>query len=159
VTLEENFMLRHFLLSALLSLSCLTAIAQQQAEPSTPTEKQFGADTVYFSVLNTSFLSPDVARSYGLVRGDKKFLINVAIRRQQAGKDVAVEAQVTGSTSDLIHRTELEFLEVAEQDALYYIASFEIDNTEKRDFRLQIQAEGQRQSYDINFNKKLYVDE
>lgn len=152
-------MLRHFMLTAVLSLLCLPVFAQPQAAPTTPTEKQFGADTVYFSVLNTSFLSPEIARSYGIVRGDNKFLINVAIRRQQDDRDVAAAAQVSGSTSDLIHRSELEFLEVAEQDALYYIASFEIDNTEKRDFRLKILAEGQRQSYDINFNKKLYVDE
>lgn len=152
-------MLRGILITILLSLTSSGLWAQDGAPPPTPTEKQFGADTVYFTVLNTSFLAADVAQSYGIVRGDDKFLLNVAVRRQGDSGSEAVRAQVSGSTSDLIHRTELDFLEVIEQQAIYYIASFEIDNTEQRDFRLQVTAEGNTRSYDINFNKKLYVDE
>ena len=65
-------------------IAALPAIAQDDTPPeAAPTSKQFGDVTVHFTVLNTSFLSPQVARSYGIVRGDNKFLMNVAVSKQE----------------------------------------------------------------------------
>jgi len=150
-------LLSAFGLSLLLSLSSAVYAQAQEAPPVTETSKKFGDDTVHFSVLNTSFLSPQIARSYGIVRGKNKFLINIAVRRQAGLSSVALRAQASGSQSDLIHRTPLEFREIIEQDAIYYIAEFAISNDERRDFRLQITVDD-KPSYDIQFNKMLYVD-
>lgn len=150
-------------LSCLILITLLSAIAaplqaESEAPPATPLSAQFGADSVYFSVLNTSFLSPQVASTYGVVRGKNKFLINVAIRREEAASDQAVRAKVSGTTSDLIYVEQLQFREIVEQGAIYYIAEFSISNDERRAFRLQVDANKNRAPYDINFNKKLYVD-
>ena len=79
------------------------------------------------------------------------------MRRQSGIGNSAVRAELSGTQSDLIHRTPLEFREVIEQDAIYYIAEFGISNDERRDFRLQVKVE-EKPSYDIQFNKMLYVD-
>ncbi len=155
-----NFTYRFFAalgLSLLFSFSAASQAQVQEAPPVTETSKQFGNDTVHFSVLNTSFLSPKVARSYSIVRGKNKFLINVSVRRQSDGSNSAVRAAITGTQSDLIHRTPLDFREVIEQDATYYIAEFAISNDERRDFRLQVSVDD-KPSYDIQFIKMLYVD-
>jgi hypothetical protein len=144
-------------LGLLLSLSAASQAQEQKMPPVTETSKQFGNDTVHFSVLNTSFLTPKVARSYGIVRGKNKFLINVSVRRQSDSSNSAVPAKISGTQSDLIHRTPLDFREVIEQDAIYYIAEFAISNDERRDFRLQVSVDG-KPSYDIQFIKMLYVD-
>ena len=138
----------------------LPALAQEDAPPeATPTSQQFGDVTVHFTVLNTSFLSPQVARSYGIVRGDNKFLVNVAIGKQEGERSRALRAEVSGSSSDLIHRAPLKFREVIEQDAIYYIAELEIDGKrERRDFRLSVKTDERPQPYDIQFNKHLYRD-
>lgn len=129
-------------------------------QDTTPTTRTFGDDTVHFSVFNTSFLSPDVARSYGIVRGRDRFLINVAVQHRDGNQQRAIRAEVSGTTSDLIHRTPLEFREVIEQDAVYYIAEFTIDTKEeRRDFRLQVNTATRTLPYDIQFNKKLYREE
>ena len=69
-----------------------------------------------------------------------------------------MRAKVKGSSSDLIHRTPLEFKEIIEQDAIYYIAEFELSNDERQDFRLSVNVDN-RPSYDIQFNKMLYIDD
>ena len=76
------------LFSAVFSL----AAQAQEAPPVTQTSSNFGKDTVHYSVLNTAFLTPQVAKSYGIVRGDNKFLINVSVRRQLDTSNIAVRA-------------------------------------------------------------------
>lgn len=145
--------------SALLISLLLGFSAQaQEAPPVTSTSSSFGKDTVHYSVVNTTFLSPQVAKSYGIIRGEDKFIINVSVRRQLDGSNIAVRAKVKGSSSDLIHRTPLEFKEIIEQDAIYYIAEFELSNDERQDFRLSVNVDN-RPSYDIQFNKMLYIDD
>ena len=153
-----SFAYRFFSAVSLGLLLCFSAASQaQETPPVTETSKQFGNDTVHFSVLNTSFLTPQVARSYGIVRGKNKFLINVSVRRQSGPDNIALRATINGTQSDLIHRTPLDFREVIEQDAVYYIAEFAISNDERRDFRLQVNVDD-KPSYDVQFIKMLYVD-
>jgi hypothetical protein len=129
----------------------------QEAPPATQTSSSFGTDTVYYSVLNTTFITPQVAKTYGIVRGEDKFLVNVSIRRQLDASNIAVRADVTGSSSDLIYLNPLDFREIIEQDAIYYIAEFDISNDERQDFRLTVSVDD-RPSYNIKFNKMLYLD-
>lgn len=140
-------------LTALFSL----ATQAQEAPPATKTSSSFGKDTVHYSVLNTTFISPQVAQSYGIVRGENKFLITVSVRRQLDTSNIAVRADVKGSSSDLIYVNTLEFREIIEQDAIYYIAEFDISNDERQNFRLSVSVDN-RPSYDIQFNKMLYLD-
>tara|TARA_R110001592_G_scaffold1874_4_gene11357 strand:+ start:1891 stop:2358 length:468 start_codon:yes stop_codon:yes gene_type:complete len=139
--------------TSLLSL----ASQAQDAPPATETSSSFGKDTVHYSVLNTTFISPQVAKSYGIVRGEDKFLINVSVRRQLDTSNIAVRADVKGTSSDLIYVNTLEFREIIEQDAIYYIAEFDISNDERQNFRLSVSVDN-RPSYDIQFNKMLYLD-
>ncbi|WP_372863751.1 DUF4426 domain-containing protein [Spongiibacter sp.] len=150
-------------LALLFSLLIALPVAAQQSEvnpPATPTSKTFGADTVHFNVLSTTFLSPQVARSYGIVRGDNKFLVNVSVQHR-SGTDIrAIRAKVSGSSSDLIHVTPLQFREIIEQDAIYYIAELEVDGKrERRDFRLRVNTDTRAQPYDIQFVKTLYAED
>jgi hypothetical protein len=151
----------HLSYAAILTLvftSLFSLVTQaQEAPPATKTSSIFGKDTVYYSVLNTIFISPQVAKSYGIVRGKDKFLINVSVRRQLDTSNIAVRADVTGSSSDLIYVNTLEFREIIEQDAIYYIAEFDISNDERQNFRLSASVDN-RPSYDIQFNKMLYLD-
>ncbi|CAA0117459.1 DUF4426 domain-containing protein [Zhongshania aliphaticivorans] len=146
-------------ISALFFSLLLSFSAQaQEAPPVTATSSNFGKDTVHYSVVNTTFLTPQVAKSYGIIRGEDKFIINVSVRRQLNTSNIAVRAKVKGNSSDLIHRTPLEFKEIIEQDAIYYIAEFELSNDERQDFRLSVNVDN-RPSYDIQFNKMLYIDD
>ena len=122
-------------------------------------EERFGDDIVYYSAFNSSFISQDVARAYGVTRGKNRALVTVAVRRENAEGSVAVTAQVTGINFDLIHKKPLDFREVREQDAIYYIAEFPFNDKELRSFTLTIQPAGVASSFDIKFNQTFYADE
>lgn len=124
-------------------------------------EKRFDNFTVHYSVFNSAFISADVAKAYGITRGKNRALINIAVRTDlPEGGDRAQRAVVSGSTYDLIHRTALEFREIEEQGAIYYIAEFTFTDKELRSFTLSVQPQdADATAYELKFNQTFYVDE
>ena len=105
-------------------------------------KKTFGDYDVHYSVLNSTFISPEVAKAYGIVRGKDRALINIAVRQNlDRGMSKAKKSIISGHSSDLIHRTELEFREIIEQEAIYYIAELRFNNKELRTFTIKIQPD------------------
>ena len=122
--------------------------------------KVFGDYDVHYNVLNSTFISPEVAQAYGIVRGKNRALINIAIRqRLDKGATKAKRAIVNGSSSDLIHSAALEFDEIVEQEAIYYIAELRFNNKELRTFTINIQPDPNIAPYTLKFSKTLYVDQ
>lgn len=135
----------------LLTLVLLTPVSQAD------TSKIFGKYEVHYSVLNTTFLTPQVAAAYGVVRGKDKALINIAIRENlPGGKDKAKRAIVSGNSFDLIHRKELAFEEIVEQDSVYYIAELSFLDKELLAFTIKIQPDPNISPYILKFSKTLY---
>ena len=115
---------------------------------------------VHYSVFNSSFLTPEVASVYDIVRSKTKALINISVlKKQPDGSRVVVPAEVTGSQYDLIRHDPLTFVEVKEQDAIYYLSSFEITHKTTIYFTLFIKVSPEQQPYKLQFNKLLYKDE
>ena len=123
-------------------------------------EKSFGPYQVYYSVLNSSFISPETASAYNIVRGKDRALINIAIRKQlKNGEDIEQAAKLSGSRSDLIHSLPLEFKEIREQGAIYYIADFKFNDKELLAFTIKIQPDPDIAPYTLKFSHTLYEDE
>ena len=121
--------------------------------------KVFGDYEVHYSVFNTSFLTPEVASAYKIVRSKELALVNIAIRKKTGNGDTkAVPAIIKGSVRDLIHTTPLEFREVREQDAIYYLSNYKIDNKQTVYFSLSVQPDPNVSPYKLEFSKMLYVD-
>ena len=143
-----------------LSPLLLIAMFLQLSSHSLAQEKKFGPYDVHYSVFNSTFVTPEVAKAYGITRGKNRALINIAIRKQlKSGENIARRAMVTGSSSDLIHRLELDFQEIEEQGAVYYIAEFKFNDKEMRSFTIKIQPDPNIAPYTLKFSKTLYEDE
>lgn len=122
--------------------------------------KAFGDYDVHYSVFNSTFISPEVASAYGLVRSKNSALINIAVRqRLDEGKSKAKKAIVSGSSSDLIHSATLDFSEINERDTTYYIAELRFNNKELRTFTIKIQPDPNIAPYTLKFSQTLYVDQ
>jgi hypothetical protein len=118
----------------------------------------FGPFELHYSVVNTTFLDPAVAATYGITRGEKRAILNLAVRENLADGSVARPMQLQGRTWDLIQKQTLEFREVREGDAIYYIAEFSFINEEWRFFEIDFRPEGAAQSYTFEFKHQLYVN-
>lgn len=138
------------LLFAAAVLASVGAMAQQS--------ERFGPYELHYSVVNTSFLAPEVAAQYGIVRGKKRAILNLAVREHvEGGASEARTMQIKGHTKDLIQAQDLSFQEVREGPAIYYLAPFKFINREWRFFKLHFRPEGATETYTFEFKHQLYV--
>ncbi|WP_129504773.1 DUF4426 domain-containing protein [Aeromonas veronii] len=116
--------------------------------------KELGPWLVHYNSFNSSFLTPEVAKAYGLERSRYNAIINIAVQDKQK---VAQAVGITGEAKNLTGtiRT-LNFQEVKEGDAIYYLATLPYRNEDTYQFTLKIMGGGQQQN--LNFQQTFYVD-
>ena len=116
--------------------------------------KELGPWQVHYNAFNSSFLTPEVAKTYGLERSRYNGIINIAVQDKQ-GKAQAVS--VTGEAKNLTGTIRnLSFQEVKEGDAIYYLATLPYRNEDTYQFTLKIMGGGQQQI--LTFQQTFYVD-
>ncbi|MDN3683898.1 DUF4426 domain-containing protein [Vibrio sinaloensis] len=110
---------------------------------------------VHYSAFNSTFLTPQVARSYKLKRNGYSALLNISVLdNYQAGKP-AITAKITGTAKNLIGQTrELSFREVKEANAIYYLAEFPISDEENLTFTIDVNA-GNKGTGTLKFTQKF----
>ena len=140
------------LLSLMLLVLFASAASAQQSE-------MFGPYELHYSVVNTTFLEPEVAATYGITRGEKRAILNLSVREKlEDGTDVARSMLLKGRTWDLIQNQFLEFKEIREGSAIYYIAEFKFINEEWRFFEVDFRPEGADQTYTFKLKHQLYIN-
>ncbi|WP_341664302.1 DUF4426 domain-containing protein [Vibrio sp.] len=114
---------------------------------------------VHYSAFNSTFLTPQVASSYQLKRNGYSAVLNISVLdTYQAGKP-AITAKVKGQAKNLIGQIKpLEFTEVKEGSAIYYLAEFSISDQENLTFDIDINA-GNKGTGRLKFSQKFYVEE
>ncbi|WP_421229725.1 DUF4426 domain-containing protein [Aeromonas jandaei] len=116
--------------------------------------KELGPWQVHYNAFNSSFLTPEVAKTYGLERSRYNGIINIAVQDKQ-GK--AQSVSVTGEAKNLTGTIrDLSFQEVKEGDAIYYLATLPYRNEDTYQFTLKIMGGGQQQI--LTFQQTFYVD-
>jgi hypothetical protein len=116
--------------------------------------KELGPWQVHYNAFNSSFLTPEVAKTYGLERSRYNGIINIAVQDKQ-GKAQAVS--VTGEAKNLTGTIRnLSFQEVKEGDAIYYLATLPYRNEDTYQFTLKIMGGGQQ--HILTFQQTFYVD-
>ncbi len=134
---------------------CLALVASPAPAQQSET---FGPFELHYSVVNTTFLEPDIAATYGITRGEKRAILNLAARENVAGGSESRTMALKGRTWDLMQEQALEFREIREGDAVYYIAEFAFINEEWRFFEFDFRPSGAQQSYTFKFKHQLFVE-
>lgn len=146
-------MLNHLNLSILLLLFCsLSTLAYAQQS------EMFDNYELHYTVVNSTFVSPEVAASYGITRGKKRAFLNLAVREHNGDAASTVPMLLQGRTWDLIHGQDFDFIEIREGDAVYYIAEFKFINEEWRFFEIDFRPEGANKTYTFKFKHQLYIN-
>ncbi len=139
--------------AVLLSILLLPGIAARAQQ-----SERFGPYELHYSVVNTTFLEPRVAAAYGITRGEKRAILNLAVREHTDAGTESRNLQLKGRTWDLIQNQDLTFQEVREGPAIYYIAEFSFINEEWRFFEVHFRPEGAEQTYTFKFKHQLYIN-
>ena len=138
-----------FLITACLSVGAMAvdAIKAERME-------KFGDITVHYNTFNSTFLTPDIAKAAELIRSKNQGVINVSVIKD--GKPLMV--QVSGTVKDLTSQSiPLQFKQVIEQGAIYYIAQYPVPQQENRTFEIKVQAGDKINT--LNFNQELFPGE
>jgi hypothetical protein len=138
-------------LMLLLWLSASCALAES---------KTFGSYTVHYIAVNSTFLTPEIAGQYHIVRGKRHAFLNITVlRNNPGGSTTPVSAQLSGGKSNLMQQSStIPFNEIREGDAIYYIGEFDFSNAETLRFKIDVQPEGKGASNTIEWTTQLYAD-
>lgn len=119
--------------------------------------QDFSRYSVYYSIFNSTFISADTAKIYGIKRSKYENLINVSLSPK--GQYGALPAKISGTVRNLMQQQKiLDFIEIKEQGATYYIAPIRLTAQEILHFDLQVTPEGESNTLNIKFHRKLYPD-
>ena len=136
----------------------LLALMALAAHANDKTFKQFNGYQVHFSAFNSSFIQPNIASTYNIVRGKDKGLVNISVVADGSGHGHA--AQVSGYVSNIFAQQQmLDFFEVREGDAVYYLAPFEFENEDPLTFKIEVKATPDSRSEGISFQRTFYYEE
>lgn len=110
---------------------------------------------VHYIALNTTFLSPEVAKQYGIVRSKFNALINISVldRKEKLAQSVIL----TGEAKNLIGVIKkLTFKQVKEGKAVYYLAVLPFSDLEQ--YRISININDGLEQKTLKFQHKFYAD-
>jgi hypothetical protein len=147
---------RRQLLVLLLTSALLTPLSAL-AENSTSA----GGFTIHHNAFTTSTLTPEVAKAYGIRRSKFRGMLNVSVVKEKEGTtgtsvQAAVDVNMLVLTGQQSAR--LPMREIKEQDAVYYVGEFPVQNEEKVSFVIEVTPEGSSEMVKINMEQQFFTD-
>ncbi|PIW60867.1 DUF4426 domain-containing protein [Shewanella sp. CG12_big_fil_rev_8_21_14_0_65_47_15] len=144
-------MFRHLLvLLALTASLCGVANAEQK--------ETVGNFDIHYMALGSTFLTPSIAKSYGIERSSYTGIINIAVLDMSTTGSPAVPVDITGVANNLLDaRIDLKFREIREGNAIYYIAEVPYRDDQEINFNIAIKH-GNQLNTNLQFKQKFYVE-
>lgn len=144
-------MFRHILVMLALTASlCGVANAEQK--------ETVGNFDIHYMALGSTFLTPSIAKSYGIERSSYRGIINIAVLDTSATGSPAVPVEITGVANNLLDaRIDLNFKEIREGNAIYYIAEVPYRDDQEINFNIAIRH-GNELNTNLQFKQKFYVE-
>lgn len=147
-------MMNNLLLKIAISLLLYLAISLNSAAENM---KKLGDMNVHYMAIGATFLTPEVANAYNIERSRFNGLVNIAVMDNTVANKPAKTVAITGTAKNLAgQKKSLEFTEVKEGDAIYYLAQVSYRNDETIVFNLSITDGKETQTF--KFSQKFYVD-
>lgn len=123
-------------------------------------QQNFGDYDLNYTIFESTFLQPNVARQYGFTRSKSKGMLNVALLKKNQGQlPTPTPAIVTAKVKNLLGQiVKLEFTTIKEGDAIYYIAPFSKTDDEILQFEITARLNANSPAMTVNTQKHVYVD-
>ena len=135
------------------ALPLLLALA---AAASAEQKVAIGDFQAHYVVFPSAFLSAEVAHSYGIRRSRDLSIVNLSVVDAH-GK--GSQAQIAGQVKNLLGQlSALDFREINEDEAVYYLAEVRHTNREVLRFAIAI-TPPQTVTYNLEFQQELFWDE
>ena len=119
----------------------------------------FGNYVVHYNAFRSDTLSPEIAKAYQLTRRNNRIIVNITVLKKVMGTTgKPVPATIAGNASNLTGQLKtLEFREIKEDTAIYYIAELKVTDGEFLKFKLNITPEGEEGPARLQFSKRFFT--
>lgn len=119
--------------------------------------KKMGSMNVHYMAIGSTFFTPEIAKAYGITRSRYNGLVNISVLDNTKPGNPAKTISINGQAKNNLGQFKnLEFTEVKEGDAIYYLAQVNYTDEETLHFTLEI-TDGKEQQT-LKFSQKFYVD-
>ncbi len=149
----------HNLANNLFKVLFILAISLSSLNSHAENSREFGDYVIHYNAFRSDTISPEVAKQYGLARASNRVLINIAVLKKvlnTTGKPTS--SKVTGHASNLTGQLkQLEFKEITEGTAIYYLAETKISDGEFLKFDIKIIPEGETRAARLHFDKRFFT--
>ncbi|OZB06580.1 MAG: hypothetical protein B7X54_01800 [Idiomarina sp. 34-48-12] len=140
-------------MSFLATLLVVGGVSDVKAEQS----KRLGPWEVHYNAFNSTLLRPEMAKQYQLSRSETLATLNISVLDAKAAGKPAQQVEISGYVMNpLSQQQTLEFNEVIEGDAVYYLAQTRFSNLETLRFFITIKQGNQTQ--ELRFHKEFWAN-
>lgn len=108
---------------------------------------------IHYSTFSSTLVPVNVAKAHNIVRGNNRLITNVSIRKEAQ----PVRAEIHGTAQNLLNQeVALTFIEVKEQQAIYYLSTQIVNEKDTISFRIFIKPESEIDTYELEFIRQYY---
>jgi len=119
--------------------------------------KKLGTMNVHYMAIGATFLTPEIARAYGIERSKYNALINISVLDNTQKGNPAKSVSISGTAENITGQFKrLAFEEVKEGDAIYYLA--QLNYRDKETVKFDIQITDGKETQQLSFSQMFYVD-
>ncbi len=149
---NANFFMRLGLILGLFLGSFSTSVYAENS-------KTFGDYVVHFNAFRSDTLTPEIAKAYSLTRRNNRMVVNITVQKKNGDVTKPVKAKITGYASNLTGQVkELDFKEIHDGEAIYYLAQAQVANRETLKFDISATPAGESLVARVNFNQQFFTD-
>ena len=142
------------------SLLTLFVLALTGSSVMAESSKDFGNYVIHYNAFRSDTLEPEVAKAYNLKRRNNSALLNIAVlKKVMDTTGTPTAATVTGHASNLTGQLkQLEFREIKEGAAIYYLAETQFSDGEFLKFNIKVNIDGEEHAARLKFDKRFYTE-
>lgn len=118
-------------------------------------KKVLGPWDVHYIAFDSTVIDAKIAQSYQLQRSKYQAVLNISVLNSTDQK--AQQVRISGTATDLTQKQiELNFREVKEGNAIYYLAQVPVHDQKHLNFKLDIWQGTENQK--LEFSQVFYID-
>lgn len=135
------------MLALILSAWSNSSVAEQST--------RLGPWEIHYNAFNSTFLRAEMARQYDITRSQTNAVLNIAVLAAELPGKPAQQVNVSGYVMNpLSQQQRLDFTEVVEGEAVYYIT--EVDFTPNERLRFFITVSDGNEQHELRFNQEFW---
>ena len=143
------------LISLLLLSTLLATSAKAGVEETT---RETDTHIIHFNVFDSSFLTPEIAQQYDLKRSNYHSMLNLAVHEKGSSEDKPIPVLLQGTVTNIVQQQRaLEFIEIQEGSAIYYLSDFRVTDNDLLTFDIKIRTNADSPGYDLKFKRRVFT--